>query len=109
LSTASVADQVEELRLPDPVAAALVLRSALAGVVDPRGRRGVGHGLLVVLTSAVCAVAAGARSFVAIAEWVADLPAELPPHDPAHLVVPRPHGPARAPADEACSPVAELA
>jgi len=32
---------------------------------------------VVVLTAAVCAVAAGARSFVAIAEWVADLPAEV--------------------------------
>jgi hypothetical protein len=28
----------------------------------------------VVLTAATCAVAAGARSFVAVAEWVADLP-----------------------------------
>jgi len=32
---------------------------------------------VVVLSAAVCAVAAGARSFVAVAEWVADLPAEL--------------------------------
>ena len=31
----------------------------------------------MVLTAAVCAVAAGARSFVAVAEWVADLPAEV--------------------------------
>jgi hypothetical protein len=31
----------------------------------------------VVLTVVVCAVVAGARSFVAIAEWVADLPDEL--------------------------------
>jgi predicted transposase YbfD/YdcC len=31
----------------------------------------------VVLTAAVCAVVAGARSLVAIAEWVADLPAEV--------------------------------
>jgi predicted transposase YbfD/YdcC len=76
LSIASVADQVEALPLPDPVAAVPDLRSVLAGVVDPRRRRGVRHGLLVVLTSAVCAVAAGARSFVAIAEWVADLPAD---------------------------------
>ena len=52
------------------------LREALAEVVDPRHRRGVRHGLVVVLTAAVCAVAAGARSFVAIAEWAADLPAE---------------------------------
>ena len=47
------------------------------GVVDPRARRGVRHGLAVVLSVAICAVAAGARSYVAIAEWVADLPAEV--------------------------------
>jgi predicted transposase YbfD/YdcC len=40
----------------------------------------VRHGLVVVLTTAVCAVAAGARSFVAIAEWVADLPAMVAEH-----------------------------
>ena len=38
------------------------------------------HGLVAVLTTAVCAVAAGARSFVAIAEWVADLPAMVAEH-----------------------------
>ena len=32
------------------------------------------HPLVVVLCAAVCAVAAGAQSYVAIAEWVADLP-----------------------------------
>jgi DDE family transposase len=37
----------------------------------------VRHGLVVVLAAAVCAVAADARSFVAIAEWVSDLPAEV--------------------------------
>jgi DDE_Tnp_1-associated len=36
-----------------------------------------GVALVVVLTAVVCAVAAGARSFVAAAEWVADLPAEV--------------------------------
>ena len=77
LSIAAVADQVGGLELPDPVALAPGLRAALAGVVDPRKRRGVRHGLVVVLTAAVCAVAAGARSFVAIAEWVADLPDEV--------------------------------
>ena len=46
-------------------------------MVDPRKPRGVRHGLVVVLTAAVCAVAAGARSFVAVAEWVADLPDEV--------------------------------
>ena len=65
------------MELPDPAALAPALQAVLAGVVDPRRRRGVRHPLVVVLTAAVCAVAAGARSFVAAAEWVADLPAEV--------------------------------
>lgn len=77
LSIAAVADQVGGVALPDPVGVAPTLAQALAGVVDPRKRRGVRHGLVVVLTAAVCAVAAGARSFVAVAEWVADLPDEV--------------------------------
>jgi predicted transposase YbfD/YdcC len=48
------------------------LLQVLAQVVDPRKRRGVRHRLSVVLALAVCAVLAGARSFVAIAEWAAD-------------------------------------
>jgi predicted transposase YbfD/YdcC len=68
---------VEALPRPDPVVLAPDLREVLAGVIDPRQRRGVRHGLVVVLTAAVCAVAAGARSLVAIAEWVADLPEEV--------------------------------
>lgn len=67
-------DQVGGLELSDPVAAVSGLHAALATVADPRKRRGVRHGLVAVLTVAVCAVAAGARSFVAITEWVADLP-----------------------------------
>lgn len=77
LSIAAVADQVGGLDLPDPAALAPGLQEALGGVADPRKRRGVRHGLVVVLTVAVCAVAAGARSFVAVAEWVADLPVEV--------------------------------
>ncbi|MGH3875384.1 MAG: ISAs1 family transposase [Pseudonocardiaceae bacterium] len=77
LSIAAVADQVGGVELPDPVALAPGLRTALMQVIDPRKRRGVRHPLVVVLTAAVCAVAAGARSFVAAAEWVADLPAEV--------------------------------
>ena len=65
------------MELPDPVVLAPGLRDVLGGVVDPRCRRGVRHGLVVVLTVAVCAVAAGARSFVAVAEWVADVPDEV--------------------------------
>ena len=62
--------------MSDLVAVAPQLREVLAEVVDPRARRGVRHPLVVVLAAAVCAVAAGAQSYVAIAEWVADLPVE---------------------------------
>lgn len=50
------------------------LPAALAGLPDPRARRGVRHPLTVVVTAAVCAVVAGYRSYTAIAEWVADVP-----------------------------------
>src|SRR5919112_5403652 len=51
------------------------LLAALADLPDPRARRGVRHALTVVVTAAVCAVVAGYRSYTAIAEWVADVPA----------------------------------
>jgi predicted transposase YbfD/YdcC len=72
-----VLDRVAGLELPDPLAAAPGLAAVLSTVTDPRQRRGVRHGLVTVLSVAVCAVAAGARSFVAIAEWAADLPVEV--------------------------------
>lgn len=50
------------------------LLAALATVPDPRAARGVRHRALPILAVGVCAVLAGARSFVAIAEWAADLP-----------------------------------
>lgn len=50
----------------------LGLLEVLAGVADPRHRRGVRHRLVVIVGLAVCAVLAGARSFTAIAEWAAD-------------------------------------
>src|SRR3989440_12533125 len=52
------------------------LPAALAAVPDPRARRGIRHHLTVVVTAAVCAVVAGYRSYTAIGEWVADLPAD---------------------------------
>ena len=48
--------------------------AALATVPDPRARRGIRHRLVTMLALAVCAVLAGARSYVAIAEWAHDLP-----------------------------------
>ena len=80
LSIPGLVDQQDGLELPNPVTVAPELRTVLAQVTDPRKPRGVRHGLVVVLTSAVCAVAAGARSFVAIAEWVADLPTTVAEH-----------------------------
>lgn len=50
-----------------------VLLEALSRVPDPRARRGVRHRFTPLLAAAVCAMLAGARSFTAIAEWVADL------------------------------------
>ncbi|GAB7051245.1 ISAs1 family transposase [Catenuloplanes indicus] len=50
------------------------LVTALAGLPDPRARRGVRHRLTVVVVAAVGAVVAGCRSYTAIAEWVADVP-----------------------------------
>jgi hypothetical protein len=52
-SIAAVADQVGGVDLPDPVALAPGLRYVLRGVLDPRKRRGIRHGLVVVLTVAV--------------------------------------------------------
>lgn len=52
------------------------LVAALAGVPDPRKRRGVRYRLVVVLAVVACAVLAGYRSYAAVAEWVADLPAD---------------------------------
>jgi hypothetical protein len=77
LSIAAVVDHVGGVERPDPVVLAPDLRDVLGSVVDPRKRRGVRHPLAVVLTVVVCAVVAGARSFVAVAEWAADLPDEL--------------------------------
>ena len=48
------------------------LLPVLAAVPGPRARRGLRHRLAVILSLAVCAVLAGARSFTAIAEWAAD-------------------------------------
>jgi len=52
------------------------LPASLADLRDPRARRGVRHRLMVVVPAALCAVIAGYRSYPAIAEGVADIPAE---------------------------------
>jgi predicted transposase YbfD/YdcC len=52
------------------------LLDVLAGLPDPRARRGVRHRLATVVAASVCAVVAGYRSYTAVAEWIADLPAD---------------------------------
>ncbi|MFN8214943.1 MAG: transposase family protein, partial [Candidatus Nanopelagicales bacterium] len=52
--------------------ARLPLVEVFAAVPDPRARRGVRHGLPVVLTVAAAAVLAGAKSLMAVGEWVAE-------------------------------------
>jgi predicted transposase YbfD/YdcC len=50
------------------------LRDYLTRVPDPRDRRGVRHSAGSLLALAATAVLAGARSFAAIGEWIADVP-----------------------------------
>jgi predicted transposase YbfD/YdcC len=53
------------------------LLDKLRQVPDPRDRRGIRHALASVLAVAAAAVLAGARSFTAIGEWIADAPAQV--------------------------------
>lgn len=53
------------------------LLQRLAQVPDPRDPRGVRHPLVAVLALTACAVLTGARSLLAVGEWVADAPPGL--------------------------------
>jgi hypothetical protein len=53
------------------------LFSVLGTISDPRKRRGIRHQVQSVLAIAVCATLAGARSFIAIAEWAAEQSREV--------------------------------
>jgi predicted transposase YbfD/YdcC len=53
------------------------LLSVLAGVPDPRARRGVRHQMTTILALALCAVLAGARSFAAIGDWADNASVEV--------------------------------
>jgi predicted transposase YbfD/YdcC len=69
--TCTVVDQFDEDEFPDVPEAPAALLATLRTVPDPRKPRGRRHRLPGILAIAVCAVIAGARSFVAIAEWAA--------------------------------------
>jgi predicted transposase YbfD/YdcC len=64
-----VLDQFDLDDVIDVPAAPAVLLAALRSVPDPRQRQGLRHELDGILTLVACAVVAGSRSFVAIAEW----------------------------------------
>ena len=72
--TLTVVDDSDPLlgELADVPAAPVALLETLAQVPDPRKPRGVRHRLAGVLAVTMAATLAGARSFVAIAEWAAD-------------------------------------
>jgi len=53
------------------------LFSILGTIPDPRKAHGIRHGIQSILAIAVCAVLAGARSFIAIAEWAEDQSQEI--------------------------------
>lgn len=69
-------DQLAGPELKDTPCPQQVL-AALGSVPDPRHRRGIRHSVESLLVIAICAVASGARSFTAMAEWAADTAAEL--------------------------------
>ncbi len=64
--------------LIDSDVAPLPLAQVLAGVPDPRRKRGVRYPLAEVLAVVVCAVVAGSRSFTMIAEWAAHASRQRP-------------------------------
>ena len=53
------------------------LITVLAGVADPRQRRGVRHPVATIAVLAPCAVLAGCRSFSAIGRWAAETSQEV--------------------------------
>lgn len=65
-------DQSTSVAVP-PGAVPGDLLAALRSVGDPRARRGVRHQSVAILGIAVCAVLAGARSYLAVAEWAHDV------------------------------------
>jgi hypothetical protein len=74
---ARIAQRLAHHGQPAPPEQELGLVAHLATVPDPRDRRGVRHRLTSLLSVAVCAVLAGAKSLTAIGEWAADAPAEV--------------------------------
>jgi hypothetical protein len=80
ISDRSCPGQLRDLPAGDRVLLAEACSSlleCLSSVPDPRSPRGVRHTLTSLLMAAVAAVLAGAQSFTAIGEWVADAPPQV--------------------------------
>jgi hypothetical protein len=83
LSLSLISPALEQLQdLPSGDGALLAdecpgLLECLERVPDPRDPRGVRHTLTSLLLAAVAAVLAGAQSFTAVGEWVADAPPQV--------------------------------
>lgn len=67
-------EQLARTLSPQPLPDAVCLAHFLAGLPDPRDRRGRRFPLTAIVTAAAASVLAGARSLTAIAEWIADAP-----------------------------------
>ncbi|WP_143070978.1 transposase family protein, partial [Streptomyces malaysiense] len=67
-------DQLARTDMPQPLPDAVCLARYLAGLPDPRARRGRRFPLVPVVAAAAAGVLAGARSLAAVAEWIADAP-----------------------------------
>ncbi|MFE2038778.1 transposase family protein [Streptomyces scopuliridis] len=64
-------EQLARTTSPQPLPDAVCLARFLAGLPDPRGRRGRRFPLVAIVAAASASVLAGARSLTAIAEWIA--------------------------------------
>ena len=53
------------------------LTEYLAKIKDPRKPRGIRHSQVTILAVAICALLSGAKSFIGIGEWAANLSQEL--------------------------------
>ncbi|WP_112471291.1 ISAs1 family transposase [Streptomyces triticisoli] len=67
-------EQLARTTSPQPLPDAVCLARFLAGLPDPRGRRGRRFPLVAIVSAAAASVLAGARSLTAITEWTADAP-----------------------------------
>ena len=67
-------EQLARTHSSQPLPDAVCLARFLAGLPDPRARRGRRFPLIAIVAAAAASVLAGARSLTAVTEWIADAP-----------------------------------